>query len=112
MKDEDGKDKRVRVCEWEGELVERRGLLKVDILGIRQLDIFKRVLVLIKKRKGKEINFSEIPLDDDKVFELFRRGDTEGVFQFKSKTQKPGKLPTKSGYTVLLELSNGKNSSW
>lgn len=34
------------------------------------------------------------------------------TYQFKSKTQKPGKLPTKSGYTVLLELSNGKNNSW
>ena len=76
------------VSEWEGYYVERRGLLKIDILGIKQLDIFKYISSLIKKNYNKEINFSEIPLDDDKVFEKFRLGDTEGVFQFKSNLQK------------------------
>lgn len=76
------------VTEWEGEFVERRGLLKLDILGIRQLDIFKMINNLIEKNFGKKINFEEIPLDEKEVYEKFSSGDTEGVFQFKSKTQK------------------------
>ena len=76
------------VTEWEGEFVERRGLLKLDILGIRQLDILKLINKLIKQNYGKEVVLDDISLDDDKVFEKFRKGDTEGVFQFKSRNQR------------------------
>lgn len=74
----------VLVSEWEGGFVERRGLLKIDVLGIKQLDIFKNILSMIKDK----IDLNFIDLEDDKVFEKFRRGDTEGVFQFKSRIQK------------------------
>jgi DNA polymerase-3 subunit alpha len=87
-KDSNGKEIKVRLTEWEGKFVERAGLLKLDILGIKQLDIFKQILFLIKQRHDIDIDFAEINLEDDKVFKRFRVGDTEGVFQFKSKTQK------------------------
>lgn len=99
-------DEKELVSEWEGNFVERRGLLKVDILGIRQLDIFKLISDLVKKNKGMDIDFDNIPLDDDKVFEKFREGDTEGVFQFKSHTQKEYQKSLKADNIEHLIASN------
>ncbi len=64
--------------------VEDLGLLKIDFLGLSNLTIIKNALRIIRKVHGKEIEISEIPLDDKKTFELFQRGDTTGVFQFES----------------------------
>ena len=54
-------------------------LLKMDFLGIRNLSIIDECLNLIGKLK-----FNDIPLDDKKTYELFQRGDTNGIFQFES----------------------------
>jgi len=72
------------VSEWEGSELEQVGFLKVDILGISQLDKFKNILKLIKNRTGKDINIYDIPLDDEKVFKYFRLGYNGDVFHFGS----------------------------
>ena len=64
--------------------VEELGLLKMDFLGLSNLTIINNALRIIKKVYKDEINLSEIPLDDAKTFELFKRGDTTGVFQLES----------------------------
>ncbi|MEK6570462.1 MAG: DNA polymerase III subunit alpha, partial [Bacteroidota bacterium] len=64
--------------------IEEAGLLKMDILGLKTLNVFDRALLLIKQNRGVEIDLNEIPLDDTKTFELFSRGQTVGVFQFES----------------------------
>ncbi|TCJ20203.1 DNA polymerase III subunit alpha [Rubrobacter taiwanensis] len=64
--------------------VEALGLLKVDFLGLRNLDVIEETLEIIRKTRGEEVNIREIPLDDKKTLELFARGDTFGVFQFES----------------------------
>jgi len=58
--------------------------LNTSLLGLSTLSIISRALGLIKKRFGKEIDIEAIPIDDPAVFELFSRGDTEGVFMFES----------------------------
>ena len=70
--------------QYPGPQVEELGLLKMDFLGLSNLSVIQQALRIIKKVHGKKIVMSEIPLDDDKVYELFRRGDTTGVFQFES----------------------------
>jgi DNA polymerase III subunit alpha len=57
------------------------GLLKFDLLGIRNLAIISDTLERIKKIEGKEIKFENIPTDDKKTFEMLARGETEGTFQ-------------------------------
>lgn len=57
------------------------GLLKFDLLGIRNLAIIADALLRIRKIDGKEINFEDIPIDDRKTFEMLARGETEGTFQ-------------------------------
>ena len=64
--------------------VEALGLLKVDFLGLRNLDVIEETLETIKAATGKEVDIRTIPLGDEKTLKLFARGDTFGVFQFES----------------------------
>ena len=64
--------------------VEELGLLKIDFLGLSNLSVIQQALRIIKKVYKREINMNKLPLDDPKVYELFQRGDTTGVFQFES----------------------------
>jgi DNA polymerase-3 subunit alpha len=58
------------------------GLLKMDLLGIRNLSILGNAVKLVEKTKDVRIDLSSIPLDDKKTFELLASGKTIGVFQF------------------------------
>src|SRR5215210_5331566 len=64
--------------------VEALGLLKVDFLGLRNLDVIEETLETIRGSGGEEPDIRTIPLDDGKTLRLFARGDTFGVFQFES----------------------------
>src|ERR687898_1749199 len=64
--------------------VEALGLLKVDFLGLRNLDVIEETLKIVREATGEEIDIRNIPLDDEKTLKLFARGDTFGVFQFES----------------------------
>lgn len=64
--------------------VEELGLLKMDFLGLSNLTIINNALRIIKKAYRNDIVLSEIPLDDEKTYELFQKGDTTGVFQLES----------------------------
>ncbi|HET9850627.1 MAG TPA: DNA polymerase III subunit alpha [Candidatus Saccharimonadales bacterium] len=67
-----------------GPIMDDIGLLKMDFLGLSNLTIIKNALRIIKRVYGKEIKIDSIPLDDPAVFELMRRGETTGIFQFES----------------------------
>lgn len=67
---------------------EHIGLLKMDFLGLRNLTIIHNALKMIEKRTGKWIEINDIPLDDEKTFELLQKGDTDGVFQLESSGMK------------------------
>jgi len=67
------------------EYLEELGLLKMDFLALRNLTIISNVLDLIKENKGVTINLRDIPLNDDKVFEIFKNADTEGIFQYEKR---------------------------
>ena len=64
--------------------VEALGLLKVDFLGLRNLDVIEETLETIRRGGGEEPDIRSIPLDDEETLKLFARGDTFGVFQFES----------------------------
>ncbi|HEX6709855.1 MAG TPA: DNA polymerase III subunit alpha, partial [Rubrobacter sp.] len=64
--------------------VEALGLLKVDFLGLRNLDVIEETLETIRRGGGEEPDIRTIPLDDEKTLKLFAGGDTFGVFQFES----------------------------
>ncbi len=64
--------------------VDELGLLKIDFLGLANLTVIKNALRIIKKVYANTIELSAISKEDDKTFQLFRDGDTTGVFQFES----------------------------
>ncbi|HSH18429.1 MAG TPA: DNA polymerase III subunit alpha [Candidatus Saccharimonadales bacterium] len=68
--------------------VEELGLLKMDFLGLSNLTVMNNALRIIRKVYGVEIDINNLPLDDELTFELLRRGDTTGVFQFESSGMK------------------------
>lgn len=65
-------------------LLEELGLLKMDFLGLRNLTIIKNTLAIIKKSKGISIDINKIPLEDSDVFKLLTSGKTLGIFQLES----------------------------
>jgi DNA polymerase-3 subunit alpha len=64
--------------------IEAIGLLKMDLLGLRNLTVIQDTLRLIEKDREQKVDLKEMPLDDQKTFELFQAGNTDGVFQFES----------------------------
>jgi len=64
--------------------LESVGLLKMDFLGLRNLTVIDKAIELIKERLDKDIDINTIPMDDPKVYDLFAKGLTVGVFQFES----------------------------
>jgi DNA polymerase-3 subunit alpha len=64
--------------------VEALGLLKMDFLGLRNLTVIDDALVSIKAGTGADIEINDLPLDDEATFDVFRAGNTDGVFQFES----------------------------
>ncbi|MCI6266212.1 MAG: DNA polymerase III subunit alpha [Erysipelotrichaceae bacterium] len=64
--------------------LEPLGLLKMDFLGISNLTLIQEVITNIKKNENLNITFSNIPLDDKKTLEIFRKVKTDGIFQFES----------------------------
>ena len=69
------------VTQYEATAIEKLGLLKMDFLGLRNLAIIDRTLVHIKRRHGIDVDIDHVALDDEKVYEMLRRGDSIGVFQ-------------------------------
>lgn len=74
-----------QVCtQYDGTIVERVGLLKMDFLGLRTLTTLERARQLVKQTEGLDLDLEALDLSDQKVYQLFVRGETKGIFQFES----------------------------
>ena len=78
------KDSDLWVTQIEGSQIEEAGVIKMDFLGLKTLSIIRNALILIQQNHGVSIDIDLIPLDDEKTFALYQRGDTIGTFQFES----------------------------
>lgn len=78
------KDVELLVTQFEGNIIENSGVIKMDFLGLKTLTIIKDALHLIKRNYDIEIDIDGIPLDDEKTYALYQRGETNGTFQFES----------------------------
>jgi DNA polymerase-3 subunit alpha len=72
------------VINWDMRQAEKMGLMKLDVLGLRTLQIIRRANDNIQAAHGKRITFEELPLDDPRVLELFNDGESVAIFQFES----------------------------
>jgi DNA polymerase-3 subunit alpha len=64
--------------------IEEIGLLKMDFLGLRNLTIIQKTLLILKRTHDLDLDLSTIPMDDSITFELLQKADTTGVFQLES----------------------------
>ncbi|MDQ3675947.1 MAG: DNA polymerase III subunit alpha, partial [Actinomycetota bacterium] len=64
--------------------VEQLGLLKMDFLGLRNLDVIEDALDIIERSSGARPDMTTLPLDDARTYEMLAGGDSIGVFQFES----------------------------
>ena len=78
------KDSDLLITQFDGKVIESAGMLKMDFLGLKTLTVIVDAMRLIERNHGVKIDIDEIPLDDQKTYALYQRGDTIGTFQFES----------------------------
>jgi DNA polymerase-3 subunit alpha len=88
---EDGERSYRTVTQFSMKPIEEIGLLKMDFLGLRNLDVIEDALDIIERSShdangqgGGRLDMSTLPLDDARTYEMLARGDSIGVFQFES----------------------------
>jgi DNA polymerase-3 subunit alpha len=64
--------------------IEEMGLLKMDFLGLRNLDVIEDAIDIIERSRGEKVDMEKIPIDDAKTYAMLAAGDSTGVFQFES----------------------------
>src|SRR5205807_5443868 len=69
------------VTQYEMHGVEDLGLLKMDFLGLRNLDVIEQTREIIRESRGIDVDIDSVPLDDELTFAMLQRGDSIGVFQ-------------------------------
>ncbi|TYQ00373.1 DNA polymerase III alpha subunit [Tenacibaculum adriaticum] len=78
------KDSDMYVTQFDNSVVESAGLLKMDFLGLKTLTLIKDTVKIVKARHNIDLDPENFPLDDEKTYELFQRGETVGIFQYES----------------------------
>jgi DNA polymerase III subunit alpha len=101
-----GKESDMLVTQFDNSVAESAGLLKMDFLGLRTLTIIKDAISFVKQTKGIEIDIDAISLEDQKTYELFQRGETNGIFQYESAgMQKALKELKPDSFTDLIAMN-------
>jgi DNA polymerase-3 subunit alpha len=78
------KDSPMWVTQFDNSVAESAGLLKMDFLGLKTLTLIKDAVRNIKLRHDIDLDPDKFPIDDEKTYELFQRGETVGIFQYES----------------------------
>jgi DNA polymerase-3 subunit alpha len=78
------KDSDLYVTQFDNSVVEDAGLLKMDFLGLKTLTLIKDTVKIVKAKHNILLDPDTFPLDDEKTYELFQKGETVGVFQYES----------------------------
>ena len=78
------KDSDMYCTQFDNSVAEEAGLLKMDFLGLKTLTLIKDAVKIVKDRHGVDLDPDNFPVDDEKTYELFQRGETVGIFQYES----------------------------
>ena len=72
------------VTQWEKNRCEENGLIKMDILGLKTLSVIDNVFKNIENTTGKKLSIDDIPIDDERTYNMISTGDNIGVFQLEA----------------------------
>ncbi len=73
------------VSQYDKDIVEKMGLLKIDFLGLRNLSVIRECIQLVESQGKQTIDLEKLPLEDPEVFKLYKKAHTRGVFQVESR---------------------------
>jgi error-prone DNA polymerase len=95
------------VIEWDKDDLDALGLLKVDVLALGMLSAIRRALELVSARYGRPFEMTDVPSEDESVYEMIGHGDTVGVFQIESRAQMAmlPRLKPKNYYDLVIEVA-------
>jgi len=104
--DESGEKVYRTVTQFSMKPIEEIGLLKMDFLGLRNLDVIEDALDIIERSTGTRPDMTTLPLDDEKTYEMMAAGDSTGVFQFESEGMREAlKLVKPDEFNDLVALN-------
>jgi DNA polymerase-3 subunit alpha len=78
------KDSDMVCTQYDNSVAEAAGLLKMDFLGLKTLTLIKDAVKFVKEAHGITLDPDDFPIDDEKTYALFQRGETVGIFQYES----------------------------
>ncbi|MBK7475770.1 MAG: DNA polymerase III subunit alpha [Haliscomenobacter sp.] len=78
------KESDMLITQFDNSVAEAAGLLKMDFLGLKTLTIIKDAVRMIRENHGVDLDVDTVPLEDEKTYQLFQRGETVGIFQYES----------------------------
>jgi error-prone DNA polymerase len=84
-----------QIVQWDKDSCDDAGFLKIDLLGLGMLSAVEECVEQIALLRGRPIDLSRIPLDDEEVFAQIQEADTIGAFQIESRAQMQSILRTK-----------------
>ena len=95
------------VIEWDKDDLDALELLKVDVLALGMLSAIRRALALVSKRYGRPFTITDVPSEDEGVYEMIGHGDTVGVFQIESRAQMAmlPRLKPQNYYDLVIEVA-------
>lgn len=95
------------VIQWDKDDVDALGFVKVDVLGLGILTMVRKGLDLIRKHRGVSYSLATVPPEDSRVYDMFCRADTVGVFQIESRAQMSmlPRLRPRCFYDLVIEVS-------
>ena len=103
------------VTQYSMKPIEEIGLLKMDFLGLRNLDVIEDALDIIERSTGERPDMATLPLDDEKTYEMMARGDSVGVFQFESEGMREAlqaRSPRRSSRTSSRSSRSTARAPW
>jgi error-prone DNA polymerase len=95
------------MIEWDKDDLDQLGLLKVDVLALGMLTCIRKSFELLKWRYGKDMTLTNVPWDDEQVYDMICAADTVGVFQIESRAQMSmlPRLKPRCFYDLVIEVA-------
>ena len=75
------------VCQWDKDMIEAAGLIKIDLLGLGMLSAIRETIHWVREAYGIALDWNQIPQEDPRVYQMIHEADTVGVFQVESRAQ-------------------------
>ncbi len=95
------------VTQWDKDALERVGMVKIDLLGLRMLSTIEDAVTIVEAQTGQRPDLTALSHDDPEVYDMLCRGQTIGVFQVESRAQASliPRFQPRSFHDLIIQIS-------